>query len=512
MTVPGFLADPWKRSHVAYDRSPLAMRPAPEFATAEVMVASLYRAIGFTAPVEKAVPAEGRKLDKEIAKASPPNAVHTRLRPETWRTVLHGVLESPKQPNQSSRRFLQLSPLVPDAAIYSGSARLQGNSWNPGEFVRRMIAFGAEDDLEAEAVWRALFDALTVKADDDVWARWLQEEFEKWRRGNFEWRYRPLLEEAGGAAIEGVLPARDRGAIELPARRFVADLRAVISAKGLMTRRQWISLLEAVLRLGSVAHMMWLCDVNYRLWSWVQRVMDDHPADSVDVEGGILSGLSFPIRYGNPATSEVRHAAARYLVARLGINLTLHTLADIGAGVGELRGAAEIKEFLKAVEASRERFTSQNFMHHLSELKDRESRTLACKKGIGSNLSEFARHVLGKRQTASELLRGYDQGFVMAKRGDYSAAPWVVSFGPVAVLAVVHCCLVGARGPRSVKRLIEHVAGYGVDVDLEDASRGELGRQLRMLGLVLDSPDAEAGMLLVPPFVGAGVDVGRAPA
>jgi hypothetical protein len=28
----------------------------------------------------------------------------------------------------------------------------------------------------------------------------------------------------------------------------------------------------------------------------------------------------------------------------------------------------------------------------------------------------------------------------------------------------------------------------------------ELGRQLRMLGLILDSPDAESGILLVPPF------------
>jgi hypothetical protein len=27
-----------------------------------------------------------------------------------------------------------------------------------------------------------------------------------------------------------------------------------------------------------------------------------------------------------------------------------------------------------------------------------------------------------------------------------------------------------------------------------------LGRNLRMLGLILDSPDAESGMLLVPPF------------
>src|SRR3546814_10239505 len=37
-------------------------------------------------------------------------------------------------------------------------------------------------------------------------------------------------------------------------------------------------------------------------------------------------------------------------------------------------------------------------------------------------------------------------------------------------------------------------------MDHRDIPQNELGQQLRMLGLVLDSPDAESGMLLVPPF------------
>ena len=37
-------------------------------------------------------------------------------------------------------------------------------------------------------------------------------------------------------------------------------------------------------------------------------------------------------------------------------------------------------------------------------------------------------------------------------------------------------------------------------MDHRDLPQNELGQQLRMLGLVLDSPDAESGMLLVPPF------------
>jgi len=55
-------------------------------------------------------------------------------------------------------------------------------------------------------------------------------------------------------------------------------------------------------------------------------------------------------------------------------------------------------------------------------------------------------------------------------------------------------------GPRSIQRLVQHLAAYGVAVDRNDIADSDLGHQLRMLGLVLDSPDAESGMLLLPPF------------
>jgi len=125
---------------------------------------------------------------------------------------------------------------------------------------------------------------------------------------------------------------------------------------------------------------------------------------------------------------------------------------------------------------------------------------LNCKKGIGANILEFSRHALGQRQTASQLLRGYDQGYVLKKRGSSPSSPWIVALGPVSILALVHCSLAGMRGPRSIHRLEQHLAAYGVVIDRHDIARNDLGMQLRMLGLVLDSPDAESGMLLLPPF------------
>jgi len=125
---------------------------------------------------------------------------------------------------------------------------------------------------------------------------------------------------------------------------------------------------------------------------------------------------------------------------------------------------------------------------------------LACKKGIGKNIEEFARHVLGHRQAADEHLVVYDQGYFAIKNGDYQSAPWVLSPGSVAIMMLCHCCAAGSKAPRTVEHLCEHLNWYGIGVKPNDLVVSELGQTLRNLGLVLDSPDAEGGMVILDPF------------
>jgi len=499
MSLQQLRENPWKASHLAYDASVFNIRPAPEFSTAEVIVASLYRAVGFTGYAETEVPKAGRELDRSSQTANARKFEPGRIRPDTWRTILHGVLESPKQPNQSSKRFLQLCPLVPDVALYSGSARLNGNSWNPGQLIRRMIHLGSESDSAAKAIWGKLFDALSVSPGDDVWARWLQDEFQRRGKSSQSWAATPF--EPGAS-----LPKVDKDALRYPARQFVRDLEASIAAKESMTRRQWISLLEAIIRLGTVMHIVWLCGVNEKLWRAVREILDGKPAPSSaeEVRRMIVDGEVRCLTYGNPAVPIVKEYASGYLNARIGLNVILWGLEDIGTSVKPLSSSGDLLEFLKTIELNRRVLLEAKVLAIHTEITDSEARSIGCKKGIGSNIVEFARHTLGQRQTSDESLRGYDQSYFLRKRGEARNAPWVVSLGPVALLALVHCCLREAAGPRSVQRLSDHLEWYGIQIDLDTMSGGDLGRKLRMLGLVLDSPDAESGMLLIPPF-GASV-------
>lgn len=494
MSFEDFTKSPWQNPHATYADSAFKISPAPEFCTSEVLVSSLYRACGFVGYSENEVFKAGKEFDRTTTATRRSRDETGRIKTDTWRTVVHGVLESPKQPNQSSKRFLQLCPVVPDIALYSGSARLVGNSWNPGALVQRMVQMGAAGEPEAQALWARLYEALSVSVSDDLWARWLQDEFRHRAKTPRAWAMAPL-------PSGGVLPEEDKKRLSYPAQQFVKDLDATILAKDRMTRRQWISVLEAILRLGCVMHVLWLCHVNDRVWRRAREILwGNSPVPSLEeVRTSLVSAERRYLAYGNAAIADIKQYASDYLVSRLGINAVLWAM-PVGHVPLALDSCAGIQAFLAGVEAHRDYLLGRGVKRRFLELTEAEARTIACKKGIGSNMVEFARHSLGQRKAADEALRGYDQGYILKKVGEGRSAPFTVSFGPVAVLALVHACLREAAGPRSVKTLCNHLGAYGVETDLGDASSGELGKQLRMLGLVLDSPDAESGMLLMPPF------------
>jgi hypothetical protein len=151
MTIGEFKNYPWKNSHEKYKESVLSISPAPEYANADVLVAAVCRSVGFQGVSEGDVPQASRDLEARLKKFrdSKERPIGATLDAETWHSVLHGTLESPKLPNQSSKRFLQVSPMVPGVTRFSGSARLVKNSWPAGSLVRRMISMGSSDSASA---------------------------------------------------------------------------------------------------------------------------------------------------------------------------------------------------------------------------------------------------------------------------------------------------------------------------------------------------------------------------
>ena len=68
------------------------------------------------------------------------------------------------------------------------------------------------------------------------------------------------------------------------------------------------------------------------------------------------------------------------------------------------------------------------------------------------------------------------------------------------MIALVFSCTCQSSGSANMDDLLEHLGRYGIELGPDDRESSSLVTTLRALGLVLDSPDAEGGMALVPPF------------
>jgi hypothetical protein len=504
MDLIAFKERPWHTStiHPAYASSYLHMRPAPEYANGEVILASTYRQLdsGDAGISESKVPKLGRdfmrRLDREQRPAGHQNG--TNIDPQDWRDVVTGALRSPKQPNQATKRFLQLSPIVPDATIYSLSARLSSNSWNPGALVEKVVQFGSKSSAEANDLWGDLFAALTVDDNDDLWARFLSQEFQSWRVE----AHRDYFVKPGKMMSEGSIESWREVKAVAPAQRCVADLKSMIALKEHLTRRQWISMLESTLRVGCASHVMWVASENIAALNLFMRVINGESPDDA-IEGFSLEGAEPFLRLGQLSATPIRDLATGFVKARLGINLLLHLTQEINPALCPqtcLASRESMASFARDLPTVMRDDRMGTFRREYQKLLESDNRLVMGKKGISANIIEFLRHSLGQRQTSEPGMDSYDQGYYLAKRGSHKTAHWEVAMGPVAVLSLVHACTHARVGTTNVEDFISHMSEYGIDIGGKEVERSSLGTTLRNLGLVLDSPDAEGGMAIISPF------------
>jgi hypothetical protein len=132
--------------------------------------------------------------------------------------------------------------------------------------------------------------------------------------------------------------------------------------------------------------------------------------------------------------------------------------------------------------------------------KNEELRALAlCDSGYTKNLFEFARHSLGQVWAKQADQRSYDLAYLIAFSGERK--PQLVQPGPAMLVVLVHaCCAANPSIPVSLDDFRRHLSEYGLHVPAGELVDGKTGRDLAMLGLVVDSPDAAGGRLLVRPF------------
>ena len=406
-------------------------------------------------------------------------------------------------------------PLVPQVGYYSGVRGGFGRSrWYPANLLLEVVGTGV-GLTNAATVLARFRNAIAVDATDDLVARFIDHVLPP-PAG----RATPRLLTLSNEHVKGYCSPLTSRQMQIPAARLCADLDAIIELKNRLTRRQWTVLVEGILRLGMTTHVLWVCYANSKCWDLALRAA---AGQSVPTESEIHGLLWRPatdsavlLELGRDAVRLLEQWLEQYVYGRFGLNLILHRLDDVGSGwpidqvIGHVPGhplsaAQQVHSFLTHISTNRAAIDGTNAEQWLRtqcrQICDGRLELVTSERGFTRNMFFFLRHTLGQIETLNPEQKEYDQSFLVAKHGRRRGTKWLVEPGPAMLIALVHACCKAQRGlPASLDDFRAHLASYGLQCPAGELLGGRVGTALERLGLVVDSPDAAGGRLLVAPF------------
>lgn len=508
---------PWNPAltRPGYDWSILDM-PSPGYFTGEVMLGSAYRAL--------LLGVSESDVNLELLPSLPGRlAVPTAINSTVWERILLGgpdSLASPQPRGRSSRgsSLPQVSPLVPELASHGCVIGTVRSRENPANLLFVTILRGLGES-GARTLLKRLAQSLSVEANDDIFARFIEENLRK----------------VSGSQLRNPPPApgvltRDKDVnryfeisgdavrVSPVAAIFARDLGTILSLKPRLTRRQWTVLLETMIRLGLGTQVLWTCRTTEGVWRYATEVLEGHgppPIDRIRKELWESHVARDPLLEIGPGVGPaVRNRLGRYARARVGLNSVLFGLETSGhpwtspIGIPSVGHSSEeaILSFLIHLDANRGLMGTTP----IADAAGIPPGWVNCTSGFTRNFWFFLVYGMGRLRPADTFFQGYDQSYILAKKrdaqtpaGKIDRSPWIFRLGPSALVALVHaCCQSEAALHATMDDFRRLLSGYGILADGDELKNGTLGTDLQRLGLVIDSPDGGGGRLLVDPMGG----------
>lgn len=501
----------------------------PEYLPSEMLTAACYRALGYSGMKDIWISQNGKALtklflDKEGARSEPFN------KSEVWK-ILKDVLLSPEDPKQKRSQkyseFLFLAPIVPATAYFSNPVRLKknlnttgGTPWNVELIFKTLISYSSTDRKDSDDLWLRFFESFGVQNDsrEDYFARIVE--------GVLRSCAESVCKDDPSASIrfpkwamcpndiyeEGkfLLSPDDRKLFSdiSPLDEIRRSLRAILDLKPSFSRWQWMTMLDAQLRMSVVALMLWLLDLHHVADCAIQKFVIEG-AELPDLEDKELFKRLYQenrVRnvfcYGEGFAKAQKLVVTRYAREYLRLAYFLSLSKELAPEEFASISWSSVSGFVDSIRTLKKVYSSDEnkdlFIRGVVKMLDVKAEDLNPKKSRLKHILEFFT-VLRQRtvvESQSDFMR-YDQSYLVHKKGDYASAPFVVDMGSMACFVIVFCCANGRR-VFPLKDFNSYLERYYITV--QSGHVDQFLTYLKGLGLTMDSPDAGDGLMVRNPF------------
>lgn len=480
----------------------------PGQCSGEMLVAELQRVFCCKDLDDAFIQNTGSKLTNAVSRATDADSL--------WLSHYFDVISRyPVDDRKASKhRTAYVIPLIPSVATFSSPRRVtkraaddgraQDRSWKPGLLIKECLSYSVQRE-ELENLFREIQEALRVGDGDDLFAKFLDEKVtealkthlgldiaEKYRDNSFSDEkicYMPQ-------------DARDKIA-NAPFKRFASDIKAVLQVKPYVSRRQFIAMIESVVRIGTTAHVLWLCNITRRLEDLVIGVCKS--ADGVLTEADVYEAMNMPqagiFNYGSNFGVKLREFYKQHERSSKRLNYLMYLVKEVGCLPASVFDWKTPESFINSINAIAaychgdpqfmadfERGFSEYYMSAIKRFSlQSDSQSTHMKSFVQTTLIQNI-------QPKEPRYARYDQSYLVRHRTHDRRSAMIVNAGAVTLMTLVHCCS-HQGGAVLLSSLADALQCYGIGLPKGD-TLDEFKEQLRDLGLTIDSPDAEFGMVL----------------
>lgn len=435
--------------------------------------------------------------------------------------LLNGSLNIPKGASKNKEQYL-ISPLIPEIASFGGNMR-RGSSWNSGGYILQIIANSSRDKEQFLSVIKDLFNSLSAnsKNNDLIWTEFLKQEFKAVGISLSKAVNRPIetdvknFEDVKESLVTDVWNKIKKSVYHEStfSKTVIEDLKSLcqIESQNKVTRQQWIGLLESYFRLLIFNHSINTLNQSRSYFSILLKILDSDRLNEMSEVCYYDFINASPIQNSN--TNRLLNISSR---SSDYVNDNIHMYCLYNHFIYHLFEEFDIEYFTK--ETSKEKIIeTSNFL--LGELKTsgrlrsfyseyrRENEHLINKISVKSDrqlaqISECLIYISQKKVLPKDL-KSYipDVNYLFSRRKGVIGNPYMFDLGS-GTISLLTALIFKKKTDVNFLSGLDYIAAlldYNIELSITDISSGNIKNIMQSLGIIIDSPDTEGGVLIVKP-------------